>query len=87
MAEFTSDQTTALPTIVLFSNRNIFDISTWTLAPWALIDGFDSFEWPLEPMLVSVWMLQLPFMLLAIDGSSSQRQRTFLGEECIFGGY
>jgi hypothetical protein len=56
-----------LQTMVLFSSRNKFDISAWTPVPLALTDDLDPFEWPLELTSASVWMLQLPFMVLGID--------------------
>jgi hypothetical protein len=52
-----------LQTMVLFSSRNKFDISAWIPVRSAPTDVFDSFKRPLDPMLVSVWMLQLPFMV------------------------
>jgi hypothetical protein len=67
IANFVGDRMAILQTMVLFSSRNKFDISAWTPVPLALTDDLDPFEWPLELTSASVWMLQLPFMVLGID--------------------
>jgi hypothetical protein len=59
--------------MVLFSNRNSLDISAWISVPLPLTDVFDSFEWPFEPMFVSLWMIPLPFMNSYVDKMSYQR--------------
>jgi hypothetical protein len=63
IANFVGDRMAILQTMVLFSSRNKFDISAWIPVRSAPTDVFDSFKRPLDPMLVSVWMLQLPFMV------------------------
>jgi hypothetical protein len=80
MAEFVHDGITFLQTMVLFSNRNNFDISAWIPVWLAPTDVFNSLELPLEPMPVSVWTLQLSFMVLGVDGSNTRKQRSFSGK-------
>jgi hypothetical protein len=59
--------------MVLFSNRNNFDISAWIPVPLASADVFNSFKLPFEPISVSLWMFPLPFMNSGVYRMSSRK--------------
>jgi hypothetical protein len=81
MAKIINDRNDLLQMIVLFSNRNNFDISAWIPVPLVLADVFDSFEWPLGLILVSWWVFPSPFMILCVDGVIGTRKDSVIKQE------